>query len=169
MSLKKPKSRQNITGSGKKNPEKIKKAVPAKKSGEIEYKCRVYFAYNSSKKTQNYAVEIETTKLFSVLNYNISFESKKTKNVIDIKILGLKATNNYTNEPGPAAAVIYFEELYGNQIINIIKQDGGVNSAVFNFNVFKKSIGLIEEFVPPEKNNSRFCTFEIAEEKFRFA
>jgi hypothetical protein len=169
MSLKKPKSRPDIPGSRKKNPEKIKEAVPAKKSSEIEYKCRVYFAYNPSKKPQNYALEIETTKLFSVLNYNISFESKKTKNVIDINIMGLKATNNYTNEPGPAAAVIYFEELYGNQIINIIKQDGGVNSAVFNFNVFKKSIELLEEFVPPGKNNSRFCDFEVAKEKFRFA
>ncbi len=169
MPLKKPKSRPDITGSGKKKQEKKKEAVASKKSSEIEYKCSVYFSYNPSKKTQNYAIELETSKLFSVLNYNISVSSKKTKNVIDINVLGLKATNNYTNEAGPAVSVIYLEELYGNHTINIIKQDGAVNSAVFNFNVFKKSIELVEEFIPTPKNKNSFCTFEVAEEKFRFA
>lgn len=169
MSLKRTKSRSDIPSSGKKNAKKIKEDLPSKRTNEIEYKCRVYFAFNPSKKTQNYAVELETSKLFSVLNYNISVDGRKTKNVIDINVLGLKATNNYTNEPGPALNVIYFEELYGNHTINIIKKDGSVNSAVFNFNVFKKSIEMLEEFVPPEKSNSRFCTFEVAKEKFRFA
>lgn len=169
MPTKKSKSGTEIPGSANKIPEKNKETVSAKKRGEIEYKCRAYFAYNSSKKTQNYAIEIETTKLFSVLNYNISLSSSKTKNNIDINVLGLKATNNYTNEPGPAVNIIYFEELYGDHTINIIKQDGSVNSAVFNFNVFKKSIEMVKEFVPSQKNNSRFCTFEVAEEKFRFA
>ena len=168
MSLKKPKSVPGIPKSRKKNPDKIKKAVPAKKSSEIEYTCSVYFAYNPSKKNQRYAVEIETKKLFSVLNYNLSVEGRKEKNVIDISILGLKATNNYTNEPGSASSVIYFDELYGDNTINIIKQDGSVNTAVFNFNVFKKSIELIEVSVPEKKNNSRFCEFEVAEKKFTF-
>jgi hypothetical protein len=168
MSLKKPKSIPGIPKSRKKNPDKIKKTVPAKKSDQTEYACNVYFSYNPSKKNQRYAVEIETIKLFSVLNYNLSVESRKAKNVIDISILGLKATNNYTNEPGPASSIVYFDELYGDNTINIIKQDGSVNTALFNFNVFKKSIELIDVSVPEKKNNSRFCEFKVAEEKFTF-
>lgn len=169
MSLKKPKSIPDIPRSRKKKPDQIKETVPAKKSNEPEYRCSVYFSYNPSKKNQQYAVEIETIKLFSVLNYNLSLESRKTKNVIDINIMGLKATNNYTNEPGPAVSIIYFNELYGKHTINVIKQDGSINSAVFNFNVFKKSIELVEESVPEKKNNSRFCDFNVAADKFKFA
>ena len=169
MSLKKPKSIPGIPKTRKKKPEKIKEAVPLKKRDEIEYSCSVYFSYNPSGKSQRYAVEIETIQLFSVLNYNLSVISKKTKNVIDINLLGLKATNNYTNEAGPATSVVYFDELYGIHTINIIKQDGSINSAVFNFNVFKKSIELVEETVLDKKNNSRFCGFRVAEEKFTFA
>jgi hypothetical protein len=169
MSLKRSKT---ISGSGrtrKKKPERMKAAVPGKKSNEIEYICSVYFSYNPSKKNQSYAIEIETTRLFSVLNYNLSIDGKKTKNIIDVNLLGLKATNSYTNEAGPASKVIYFDELYGNNTINIIKQDGSINSAVFNFNVFKKSIELVEEYLPGKKNISRFCAFYVAEEKFTFA
>lgn len=169
MSLKKPKSIPDIPKSRQKKPGKIKEAVPSKKSNEIEYRCRVYFSFNPSNKKQRYAVEIETIKLFSVLNYNLSLESRKTKNVIDINILGLKATNNYTNEPGPAVGVIYFDELYGKHTINIIKQDGSINSAVYNFNVFKKSIELVEESVSEKKNNNKFCVFNVAADKFTFA
>ena len=104
-----------------------------------------------------------------MLNYQLSVNGRKTKNVIDISMLGLKATNNYTNEPGPASGVLYFDELYGKHTINIIKQDGSINTAVLNFNIFKKSIELIEESVPEKENNSRFCTFRIADEKFTFA
>ncbi len=169
MPLKKPKSVPEIPRTRKRTTEKLKEAVPAKKSDEIEYHCKFYFFYNPSKKIQQYAVELETTRLFSVLNYQLSLNSKKTKNTIDISVLGLKATNSYTNEPGPAVGVIYFDELYGEHTINIIKQDGSINTAVLNFNIFKKSIELIKESVPEKKNNSRFCTFEIAEEKFTFA
>ena len=169
MSLKKPKSIPGIPKTRKKTTEKLKETVPSKQSGEIEYHCSFYFFYNPSKKIQQYAVELETTRLFSVLNYQLSVNGRKTKNVIDISMLGLKATNNYTNEPGPASGVLYFDELYGKHTINIIKQDGSINTAVLNFNIFKKSIELIEESVPEKENNSRFCTFRIADEKFTFA
>jgi len=169
MPLKKPKSVPGISKTRKKTTEKLKEAIPAKQSGEIEFHCKIYFYYNSSKKNQQYAVELETTRLFSVLNYQLSLNSRKTKNIIDISVAGLKATNNYTNEPGPASGVINFDELYGKHTINIIKQDGSINAVVVNFNVFKKSIELIEETVPEKENNSRFCTFRIAEEKFTFA
>jgi hypothetical protein len=169
MPLKKPKSVPDIPKTRKKTTEKLKEAVPAKKSDEIEYHCKFYFYYNPSKKTQQYAVELETTRLFSVLNYQLSLNSRKAKNIIDISVLGLKATNSYTNEPGPASGVLYFDELYGKHTINIIKQDGSINSAILNFNIFKKSIDILDESVPEKKNNSKFCTFGIAEKKFSFA
>lgn len=169
MSLKKSKTISDIRRTRKKKPESIKVTIPGKKSHEIEYNCSVYFSYHPSKKNQSYAVEINTTRLFSVLNYKLSIDSRKTKNIIDIWLLGLKATNSYTNEAGPASSVIYFDELYGNYTINIVKQDGSINSAVFNFNVFKKSIEIVEESLPGKKNISRFCTFSVAEDKFTFA
>ncbi len=169
MPLKKTKSIPGIPKTREKTPERLKKAVPSNKSDEIEYHCEFYFFYNSSKKIQQYAVELETTRLFSVLNYQLSLDSRKTKNVIDISVAGLKATNNYINEPGPASGIIYFDELYGKHTINIIKQDGSINTTVVDFNVFKKSIVFTSESIPENKNNGRFCTFKIAEEKFTFA
>ncbi len=169
MPLKKPKSVPEIPKTRKKTTEQLKENVPSFKKEGIEYHCRIYFSFNPSKKIQQYAVELETTRLFSVLNYQLSLTSNKTKNIIDISVLGLKSTNSYTNEPGPATGVLYFDELYGRHTINIIKQDGSINSVVLEFNVFKKSIELISESVPAKENNSRFCTFKIAEEKFTFA
>ncbi len=168
MSLKKPKSVPEIPKTRKKKPE-IKEPVPPKKNNEIEYRCKVYFHYNPAKKSQSYAIEIETTRHFAVLNYNLTFDSKKSKNIIDINVLGLKAANSYTNEPGPAVSIIYFDELYGRYTINIIKQDGSINSAVYYFNIYKNSIELIEDDVPAKQNNSRFCLFDIDEKKFTFA
>ncbi len=169
MPLKKPKSIPEIPKTRKKNMEKIKESIPGVKNNDIEFKCHVYFYYNRAAKSQNYAIEIETTRHFSVLNYNLTVSGKKSKNVIDINVLGLKASNSYINEPGPAIGIIYFDELYGNNTINIIKQDGGINSAVFYFNIYKKKIELIEEVLPEKKNNSRFCAFDIDEKKFTFA
>lgn len=169
MPLKKPKSVPEIPKTRKKTAEKIKENVPLNKKEGIEYLCKFYFAFNPSKKIQQYAVELETTRLFSVLNYQLSLASKKNKNVIDISVMGLKSTNNYTNEPGPAIGVVNFEELYGRHTINIIKQDGSINTVVLEFNIFKKSIELITESVPEKENNRKFCTFRIAEEKFTFA
>ncbi len=169
MPLKKPKSVPEIPKTREKSTEKLKSAVPSKQSDEIEYHCKFYFFYNPAKKIQQYAVELETTRLFSMLNYQLSLKSAKSKNTIDISVLGLKATNNYTNEPGPAVGVVYFDDLYGKHQVNIIKQDGSINTAASDFNVFKKSIEITSESVPEKKNNSRFCTFKIAEEKFTFA
>ena len=78
MSLKKPKSVPEIPKTRKKNPE-IKEPVPGIKNNEIEYRCKVYFHYNPAKKSQNYAIEIETTRHFAVLNYNLTVEQQKIK------------------------------------------------------------------------------------------
>ncbi len=169
MPLKKPKSVPAVPKTRKNNPEKTKEPVSSQMGGEVEYRCAAYFSYNPVNKSQNYILEIETIKLFSVLNYNLSVTSKKTKSVIDISLLGLKATNNYVNEPGPAKTIVSFGELYGKHTINVKKQDGRINSAVYDFNIFKKSIELVDEFLPAKKNNSKFCTFTVAKEKFTFA
>ena len=62
-----------------------------------------------------------------------------------------------------------FENLYGKYTINIIKQDGSINSAIVDFNIFKKSIKLINVFLPEKRNNREFIKFEIATKKFKYS
>ena len=69
----------------------------------------------------------------------------------------------------PANAEIDFEELFGEYTVNIIKQDGSINSVIVNFNIFKKEIVIVKEFLPEKKNNSKFCTFEVDENKFTYS
>jgi len=103
------------------------------------------------------------------LNYKISTPSRKEKNEIDISVLGLSAQNDYLVKAQPATAEIDFEDLFGEYTVNIIKQDGSINSAVLNFNIFKKEIELLKEFLPAKKNNGKFCTFEIEKSLFTFS
>ncbi len=168
MPLKKPKSVPKIAKARKKTIDKIKEAVPTKKESEIEYVCRISFKYNPQKKVQQYAFNLETSKLFSSMNYAITTESKKEKKVIDISILGLTPKQTYFTEPGPAKSEILMDDLYGEYTVNIIKKDGSINSAVLDFNVFKKEIKLLNEFLPPKKNNRKFCLFTIEQDQFTF-
>lgn len=168
MPLKKPKSSQKISKPRKKSISKIKEAVPAKKKSELEYNCKIAFKYNPQKKIQQYAITLETEKLFSSMNYGISTHSIKEKKTIDLSILGITPKQTYFTQPGPARNEVYFEELYGEYTVNIIKKDGSINSALIDFNVFKKDIKLIDEFLPPKKNNRKFCAFYIDKENFSF-
>lgn len=68
-----------------------------------------------------------------------------------------------------ATAEIDFEDLFGKYTLNIIKQDGSFNSAVLHFNIFKKEIALIKEFLPQKKNNGKFCTFGIDKSMYSFS
>lgn len=168
MSLKKPKDIPKISGARKKTIDKIKDHTPHKKKSEIEFNCNLYFKIKTTADIQYYCIEIETAQYFSFLSYELSLQFKKTKNVIDVSILGLKAKNNYVNEPGTAVTEILFEELYGKYTVNILKQDGSINCAVFDINVFKKEITLLEEYLPEKENNRKFCSFNIPREKFSF-
>lgn len=168
MPLKKPKSVPKITKARKKTIDKMKETVPVKKEAEREYNCKIAFKFNPLKKVQEYAFTLETEKLFSSMNYGITTESKKDKNVIDISILGLSPKQTYFTEVSPARCEVFFEDLYGEFTVNIIKKDGSINSAVVNFNVFKKEIKLIEEFLPEKKNNRKFCSFSIDKTSFTF-
>ena len=168
MPLKKPKSVPKIAKARKKTIDKMKETVPVKKEEEKEYNCKIAFRFNPQKKVQQYAFTLETEKLFSTMNYGITTESKKNKKVIDISILGLSPRQTYFTEVGPAKCEVFFEDLYGEYTVNIVKKDGSINSAVVDFNVFSKDIKLLEEFLPPKKNNRKFCTFLIDQENFTF-
>lgn len=168
MALKKPKDVPKLSKSREKSIDKVKTITPKEKEGELEYTCKVYFYFNPHLKKQQYAVLIETTKLFSVLNYEITLNSSKKNKEIDVSIVGLKAVQAYLTQPGPANGEVFFDDVYGEFTVNVIKQDGTINSAVYNFNIFKKEILLIKEFLPEKKNNRRFCTFAVAEEYFTF-
>lgn len=135
----------------------------SRKNPEYEYNCRIYFHRDKASGSQKYRIELETIKQFSTLNYEISCKAVKSKKNIEIRILGLKAKNDYISHVQPASAYIDFEDLYGEFNISIIKKDGTVNSAVVNFNIFKKEIKLLNTFNPDEKSKKIFCTFETDE------
>lgn len=169
MALKKPKEVPEIPKAREKNIDKLKKATPSKKKTEIEFNCRIFFHKDSSNGKQKYRFEIETLKIFSFLNYKISALAKKEKKVIDISLMGLTALNDYVAKVQPASVEIDFEDLFGEITVNIIKQDGSINSAIINFNIFKKEIEIVKEFLPEKKNNSKFCTFEIDNSSFTYS
>lgn len=168
MPLKKPKSVPKIAKARKKTIDKLKEAVPVKKESEIEYNCKISFRFNPLKKVQQYSFMLETEKQFSSMNYGITTQSKKNKKIIDISILGLTPKQTYFTQVGPAVSEVFFEDLYGEHTINIIKKDGSINSVVIDFNVFKKEIKLLNEFLPPKKNNRKFCAFSIDTTNFTF-
>lgn len=169
MPLKKPEKVPKIPKARNKSLDQIKDAVPMKKEGdEIEYICRIFFSYSAKLKQQEYIISVETTKLFSMLNYELTISGSKNKKELDVSIKGLKTKQAYLTTAGPATGEAVFKDIYGEHTVNIIKQDGSINSAVYDFNVFKKEIKFIKEFIPEKKNNRKFCTFEIAEENFTF-
>lgn len=169
MALKKPKNIPKISKAQEKKIDKLKDSTPVKKESEIEFNCRIFFHLDSAKGNQKYRFNIETIKQFSFMNYELTVKANKTKKNIDISIIGLTAKNDYVSKVQPAFANIDFEELYGEHIINIIKQDGSINSAVVDFNIFKKEIKLIKTFLPEKQNNRNFCTFEIDDGSYSYS
>lgn len=169
MALKKPKDVPKIPKAREKNIDKLKKATPAKKKTEIEFNCRIFFHKEGSSAKQKYRFEIETMKIFSFLNYKISAQARKERKVLDISLLGLTAMNDYVAKVQPANVEVDFDDLFGEYTVNIIKQDGSINSALVNFNIFKKEINIVEEFLPEKKNNSKFCTFEVDTDNFTYS
>ncbi len=168
MALRKPKEVPKISKAREKTIDKLKKAIPKKKKEEIEFNCKFFFYYDKQEKKQKCRILLETIKLFTSLNYRISVQSRKIKDEIDISIFGLSARNDYLTEVKPATEAIDFEDLYGEHTVNIIKQDGSINSVRIEFNLYKRQINLIDEFIPPKKNNGKFCSFEVAESLFSF-
>lgn len=168
MALKKPKEVPKIPKTREKSINKVKLITPKEKEGSLEFICKVFFYFNPHLKKQQYGIQVETVKQFSVMSYELTLKGAKSGKEIDISVMGLRAKQSYLNMAGPAYGEIYFDDLYGRHTINVIKQDGTINSAVFDFNIFKKEIVLSEEYLPEKKNNRRFCSFETAEEYFTF-
>jgi len=169
MPLKNPVEVPKIPKTRKKTTEALLNSIPSQKEGKIEYICKAYFNFDKVLRKQTCNISLETIKEFTVLNYVITTDVKKTKNIIDISILGLNTQQSYYAIVQPAKAELYFEELFGKHTVNIIKQDGSVNSAVFDFNIYKKEIILADEFLPQKKNNKKFCEFMVAAENFSFS
>ncbi|OQY72510.1 MAG: hypothetical protein B6D45_09055 [Ignavibacteriales bacterium UTCHB3] len=142
----------------------MKSTTPVKTGDVIEYRAMVYYHYDEIKKKQFYVLTITTVKEFVFLNYLISVDVRKIKNVIDISLLGLNTQQSYYVQPGPARVDLYFEDLYGEHTFNVIKQDGSINSFTVDFNIYKKDIAVVGETIPEKKNNRHFCTFRLAPE-----
>ncbi len=168
MPLKQPKSIPKLPKTRKKTIDALKKSTPLKKKGEVEYVINFYFKYDKVQGKQFYVVRINTVKEFSNLNYGIAVDVRKKKEVIDISLLGLNMRQSYLVNPQPAFTDLMFEDLYGQFQVNLIKQDGSINTADVDFNVFKKEIKIVKDFVPAKKNNGRFCTFMVDENSFTF-
>lgn len=158
-----------IPKSHKKDSEKLKKYTPAAKEDSIEYTVQLYYFFNTVEKKQFLRVHIETVKLFSGLPYKLKLSVTRKKSNIDISILGLNAAQTFTSGPLPAFEDLDFEDVYGVHQINLIKQDGSINSVEIDVNPFNKKLIVLKEFLPEKTNNRLFSSYSIVPEKFSFA
>ncbi|MBU2494519.1 MAG: hypothetical protein KJ571_17995 [Bacteroidetes bacterium] len=168
MPLKNPKSIPKIPKTRKKKALSAIDLIPQPKPDKIEYVCKTYFKYEMPTKKQYCVIAVETVTAFANFAYEISIEWLRDKREINILLAGLKAKTNMVPMVQPAKKEIFFEDLVGEYIINIIKQDGAINTGVFKFNIFNKEIKLIKNFKPKKKNNRFFCEFKVEEEEFNF-
>lgn len=168
MPLKRPKELPRIPRTRKKKPHAALTAIPAKKADKLEYVCKAFYKYDSQLKKQFCAFAVETIVEFTSFAYEISVEVIREKNVIDFVLTGLKAKTNVVPLIQPARTELLLEDLIGDYTVNVVKQDGAINTAEYHFNIFKKEIVLLKQYKPKKKNNRLFCKFEVAEEEFSF-
>lgn len=144
------------------------KKAPKPKKVNLEYRVKSYFKYDSQLKKQFYVISIFTVKEFSSLNYEISVDVKKNKKNIDIHLLGLNTRQNFYMQARTASCDLFFEDLYGEHIVSIIKQDGNTNQFVIDYNIFKKEIKLKEFILPKKTKSTTFSDVEIITNLFTF-
>lgn len=168
MPLKKPIGIPKIPKTRKKKAHAAISAIPTKKPDKLEYFCKAFYWYDEKKKKQYCAFRMETVAEFTSFAYEISVETIREKNIIYFIILGLKAKMDAIPVIQSANKIILFEDLIGDFTINVLKQDGAINSADLHFNIFKKEIVLNKEYKPKKKNNRLFCKFEISFDEFTF-
>lgn len=164
MPLRRQEGVPKIPKTRKKTIDKMKSTTPVKTDDVIEYRAMVYYQYDKVQKRQFYVLTITTVKEFVYLNYEISVDVRKVRNVIDVSLLGLNTRQSYYVQPGPARVDLYFEDLFGKYTFNVIKQDGSINSFTVDFNIYKKEMLVVDESMPDKKNNRLFCTFRLAPE-----
>ncbi|NUN08194.1 MAG: hypothetical protein HUU54_03370 [Ignavibacteriaceae bacterium] len=155
---------------GKKEVKPVKrKDIPRLPKEEKEYLVKFYFRYDELQKKQFYVISLETLKIFRTLSYGISVDVTKSKDTIDIKILGLNTKSSYIVQPKQAATELFFEDLYGNFKVLVHKHDKLFNSINASFNIFTKSISLKKDLSKAAKTaKKQFCVFEVDENKFSF-
>lgn len=168
MSLRKLKDIPKIPKARKKKAHAALEAVPSKKPDKLEYVCMAFFKYDEKLSRQFYAFAIETVVEFTSFAYEIAVEVIKERQVINFILMGLKAKSNVVPQIQPARTEIYFEDLIGDYVVNVVKQDGAINTGEFHFNIFKKEILLKNQYKPKKKNNRHFCNFEVSENEFSF-
>lgn len=169
MPLKNPKDLPKIPKTRKKKADAAINAIPEKKPDKHEYNCRTFFYFDKSNQKQQCVFRIETVSEFTNFAYEVAVDTVQEKRDFYFVLMGLKAKPNMIPEVEPAITDIALHDLVGEYTVNVVKQDGAINSAVFKFNLFKKEIVLIKEFQPDKKNNRFFCKFEVADELFTFA
>jgi len=169
LPLRKPDDKSDAPKPRAKKPAAAQDKIAVKKKDKIEYICKASFRYDDVSKKQLYVLSLETVVQFSSFAYEVSLSYTKERNVINISLLGIKTKSNMVPEASSAKTEIFFEELYGEHIVNVIKQDGSINTGVYDFNVYKKEIILVKKFVPEKKNNRLFCDFQIAGGPFTFS
>ena len=169
MPLKNPKEMPKIPKTRQKKAENAIKAIPEKKPDKIEYYCRFYFSYDKLLKKDFTSIKLETTAEFTNFSYELNVEILQEKRDIYFVIMGLSAKMNAVPQIEPATKITNLEELVGDYTINVVKQDGCINSARVNINRFSKEIKLNEEFLPEKENNRLFCKFNVANDLFSFS
>jgi hypothetical protein len=168
LSLRKPKSIPKIPKTRKKKAHTALEAIPLKKPDKLEYVCKAFYSYDNKNNKQYCVFAVETIVEFTSFAYEISVEVIKEKNVINLILTGLSAKTNVVPLVQPARTEVLFEDLIGDYTINVLKQDGAINTAEYHFNIFKKEILLVKQYKPKKKNNRLFCRFEVALDEFSF-
>jgi len=169
MPLKKPKDIPKIPKTRKKKANVAIDAIPDLKPDKLEYICRAYFKYDKLHKKQLYVLSLETIAEFTSFAYEVSVDVVREKHEIYLVLMGLTAKTNIVPEIKPALTEVEFDDLVGDFTINVVKQDGAINSCQMHFNLYLKSIEVIKIFKPKKKNNRHFCDFVVHEEKYSFA
>ena len=168
MSLKKPTDIPKIPKTRKKKAHSALSAVPAKKPDKLEYLCKAFYKYDEVSRKQFSVFAIETVVEFTSFAYEISVDVIQEKNVINFILMGLKAKMDVVPQVQPARTELSFRDLVGDYVVNVVKQDGAINTGEYHFNIYKKEILLNNQYKPKKKNNRLFCKFEVAEEEFSF-
>jgi len=168
MPLKQPLNIPKIPKTRNKKAEAAIAAIPVKKPDKLEYICKAFFHYDSIYKKQYVSFTVETVLELKVFSYEISVDVIRKKDDIYLVIMGLSAKTNYAPQVQPARKDNYFEDLIGDITVNVVKQDGSINSAVYNINYLEKKITLVNEFMPEKENNRHFCSFFVATEENSF-
>lgn len=169
MPLKKPVDLPKIPKTRKKKANKAIESIPEPKPDKLEYICKAYFSYDKLHKKQQYVLSLETVAEFTSFAYEVSVDVIREKHQIYIVLMGLTAKTNIVPEIKPAVTEVKFDDLIGEYTINVVKQDGAINSCKMKFNLFLKEIKLLKTFKPKKRNNRHFCDFMVDEEKFTFA